>query len=115
LNEEPWPRKSSLIKTRMGSVSRRRSDGRCRTAEGGAIDVARATWSNTIGYCERVAVCKAPHFDHRQWAVYYAHVIEIPTPRWTAQEAALYGITMPDDVPKNMQERANASLIWCTP
>ena len=72
----------------MGSVSRRRSDGRCRTAEGGAIDVARATWSNNIGDRERVAVCKDPDFDHKQRAVYHAHVIETPTPRWTAQEAA---------------------------
>ena len=99
----------------MGSVSRRRSDGRCRTAEGGAINVARVTWSNTIGDSERLAVCKDPDFDHKQRAVYYACVIEIPTPRWTAQEAARYRITMPDEVPKKTQERAYTLPIWYTP
>ncbi len=99
----------------MGSVSRRRSDGCCRTPGGDAIDVARATWSNTIGNCERIAACKAPHFDHKQCAVYYAHVIEIPTPRWTAQEAARYRITMPDEVPMKIQDRAHASPTWHTP
>ena len=46
---------------------------------------------------------------------YYARVIEIPTPRWTAYEALRFGITMTDDVPMTTQERAYTSPRWYTP
>ena len=45
-----------------------------------------------------ITVWKDPDFDPKQRAVYYARVIEIPTPRWTAYEAVRYGITMPKEV-----------------
>jgi len=91
------------------------SDGRCKTPVGDTVDVKRATWSNTIGYAEFITVWKDPDFDPKQRAVYYARVIEIPTPRWTAYEALRYGITMPDEVPMKTQERAYTSPIWYTP
>ncbi len=91
------------------------SDGRCKTPVGDTVDVQRATWSNTIGDSELITVWKDPDFDPKQRAVYYARVIEIPTPRWTAYEALRYGITMPDEVPMKTQERAYTSPIWYTP
>ena len=54
---------------------------------GNTVDVANATWTNTIGASELIAVWKDPHFDPMQRAVYYARVLEIPTPRWTAYDA----------------------------
>ena len=82
---------------------------------GNTVDVANATWSNSIGAPELITVWKDPEFDQTLLAVYYARVIEIPTPRWTAYEAKRYGVTMPSEVPMITQERAYTSPIWYTP
>jgi hypothetical protein len=82
---------------------------------GNTVDVANATWTNSIGSPELIAVWKDPDFDPALRAVYYARVIEIPTPRWTAYDQKRFGIKMPDDVPMTVQERAYTSPIWYTP
>ncbi|MHC4617020.1 MAG: DUF3604 domain-containing protein [Planctomycetota bacterium] len=90
-------------------------DGRCKTKVGNTVDVKNATWSNTIGDTELITVWKDPDFDAGELAFYYARVIEIPTPRWTAYDAMRFGIEMLDDVPMTTQERAYTSPIWYTP
>jgi len=82
---------------------------------GNTVDVANATWTNTIGAPELITVWTDPEFDASLPAVYYARVIEIPTPRWTAYEAYRFGITLPDEVPMTTQERAYTSPIWYNP
>jgi hypothetical protein len=82
---------------------------------GNTVDVATATWSNSIGSPELITAWSDPDFDPDMPAVYYARVIEIPTPRWTAYEAVRFGIDMPDDIPMITQERAYTSPIWYTP
>ncbi len=82
---------------------------------GNTVDVAKATWTNTIGAPELSATWTDPEFDAQQPAFYYARVIEIPTPRWTAYEALRYGVKMTADVPMTTQERAYTSPIWYTP
>ena len=82
---------------------------------GNTVDVANATWTNTIGSPELITVWTDPDFDPDVPAVYYARVIEIPTPRWTAYEAARFGITLPAEVPMITQERAYTSPIWYAP
>ena len=82
---------------------------------GNTVDVARATWKNTIGDPELITVWTDPDFDPKQAAFYYAKVIEIPTPRWTAYEALRFNVKMADDVPMTTQERAYTSPIWYTP
>lgn len=82
---------------------------------GNTVDVANATWTNTIGEPELTSVWKDPDFDVKQSAFYYTRVIEIPTPRWTAYEAEYYKIKMPKDVPMTTTERAYTSPIWYTP
>jgi hypothetical protein len=90
-------------------------DGRCKKAVGSTVDVENATWTNTIGAPEMIAVWKDPDFDASLRAFYYARVIEIPTPRWTAYDAKRYGVEMSDEVPMTTQERAYTSPIWYTP
>jgi hypothetical protein len=90
------------------------SDGKL-PAVGNTVDVANATWTNTIGAPELIGVWTDPDFDPRQRASYYARVLEIPTPRWTAYEAKFYNVTMPNEVPMVTQERAYTSPIWYTP
>ncbi len=84
-------------------------------AVGNTVDVANANWTNTIGASELGTVWTDPDFDPQQKAVYYARVIEIPTPRWTAYDAFRYGIKMSADVAMTTQERAYTSPIWFTP
>ena len=50
-----------------------------------------------------------------QTVIYYAKVIEIPTPRWTAYDALRFNIKLTDNVPMTTQERAYTSPIWYTP
>jgi hypothetical protein len=82
---------------------------------GNTVDVKNATWKNSIGSPELLAMWKDPEFDAKQSAFYYARVIEIPTPRWTAYDALRFGVKMSDDVPMTTQERAYTSPIWYTP
>jgi len=82
---------------------------------GDTVDVANATWTNTIGAPELAAMWKDPDFNSAQRAVYYARVIEIPTPRWTAYDQVRFGVKMSKDVPMKHQERAWTSPIWYTP
>ena len=83
--------------------------GRCKTPVGNTVDVERATWSNTIGDPEMLAVWTDPDFDPSQRAFYYVRVIEIPTPRWTAYEAKRFRVKMDDNVPMITTERAYTS------
>lgn len=97
------------------------SDGRKPGADGklppvgSTVNVAAATYTNSIGVPELRAVFRDPEFDAAQQAFYYARVIEIPTPRWTAYDALRYHVKMDKEVPMAIQERAVSSPIWYTP
>jgi hypothetical protein len=82
---------------------------------GNTVDVANATWTNTIGSPELITVWTDPEFDPKIAAAYYARVLEIPTPRWTAYEAKRFGIKMKKEIPMVNVERAITSPIWYTP
>jgi len=82
---------------------------------GNTVDVANATWTNTIGAAELIGTWQDPDFDASQSAFYYVRVIEIPTPRWTAYEAKRFGVEMDAAVPMITTERAYTSPIWYTP
>ncbi len=82
---------------------------------GSTVNVADATYTNTIGDPEMIAVWEDPDFNPDLHAFYYVRVLEIPTPRWTAYDANYYGIEVGDEVPMVIQERAYTSPIWYTP
>ena len=88
------------------------ADGRCKTPVGDTVNIDAATYSNSIGEAELRAVWTDPDFDANLSAVYYARVLEIPTPTWQAHDAAFYGFKMPGGVPLKHQERAYTSPIW---
>jgi hypothetical protein len=82
---------------------------------GSTVDVANATYTNTIGAVELKTAWTDPEFDPSLHAFYYARVLEIPTPRWTTIQAHQLGIAPPDVVAATIQERAWSSPIWYTP
>lgn len=82
---------------------------------GDTVDLANATWTNTIGAPELIAVWKDPDFDASLPAFYYGRVIEIPTPRWTAYDAKHFGVKPLPETTMKLQERAYTSPIWYTP
>jgi hypothetical protein len=82
---------------------------------GNTVDVAQATWTNTIGATELITTWRDPDFDPGLRAFYYARVLEIPTPRWPAYDAKYFGLELPANVPMITQERAYTSPIWYTP
>jgi len=89
-------------------------DGKVKSV-GNTVDVKNTTWKNTIGDAELITVWKDPDFDANERAFYYARVIEIPTPRWTAYDAKYYNLTAGKEIPMTVQDRAYTSPIWYTP
>jgi hypothetical protein len=82
---------------------------------GDTVDLSVPTWSNTIGAADLATYWTDPDFDPALKAFYYARVLEIPTPRWTAYDQVRYDIDLPDDVVLKTHERAYTSPIWYTP
>lgn len=94
----------------------RRPDGNGKVPPlGSTVNVADASYTNSIGDPELSIVWTDPAFDPDQFAFYYLRVLEIPTPRWTAYQAKFFAMDMPDNVPMVTQQRAYTSPIWYTP
>jgi hypothetical protein len=86
-------------------------------AIGSTVDVARATYENSIGSAELSTVWMDPDFDPEERAFYYIRVLEIPTPRYSTYDAVALGLdpNQASDRPVAIQERAFSSPIWYTP
>ena len=116
-----WLDKNGTTHEKVFNVAWGDSDKRALDKEGklpsvgNTVDVANATWSNTIGDPELITVWQDPEFDPDLPAFYYARVIEIPTPRWTAYDAKRFGVKMPEEAPMTTQERAYTTPIWYNP
>ncbi|MEP1472851.1 MAG: DUF3604 domain-containing protein [Halieaceae bacterium] len=84
-------------------------------AVGSTVDLTTATYRNDIGEATLGTVWQDPEFDSSRPALYYARVIEIPTPRWSTYDAVRAGLPLLSDVPATIQERAWTSPIWYRP
>lgn len=82
---------------------------------GDTVDLATATYANSIGAPELRTVWRDPAFDPGQKAFYYARVLEIPTPRWPAYDAVRFGTKLAPEVIAKAQQRAYTSPIWYNP
>lgn len=82
---------------------------------GNTVDLSIPSWTNTIGAAELGTTWTDPDFNPEQRAFYYARVIEIPTPRWTAYDAVRLNAKVPEDATLIGQERAYTSPIWYAP
>jgi len=90
-------------------------DGTCDGEVGNTVNETEATYLNNIGDAELRAVWTDPDFDASLRAVYYARVLEIPTPTWQAYDQVFFKMEMSGDIPLRHQERAYTSPIWYTP
>ena len=79
------------------------------------MDLETASFQNSIGAPELGTVWTDPDFDPTEGAVYYARVLEIPTPRWVLYDKVRLGAEIPDEATLTLQERAYTSPIWYTP
>ena len=84
-------------------------------AVGNTVEVANATWTNSIGDSELITVWRDPDFAAGQRAFYYARVLENPTCRWSTWDAIRAGVPPRSDLPKTIQERAWSSPIHYLP
>lgn len=85
------------------------------TSQSSTKNTQTVSYSNSTGSPELTTVWRDPAFDPTQLAFYYARVIEIPTPRWTAYDESYFGIKVDPRAPQTLQERAYSSPIWYTP
>ena len=82
---------------------------------GDTVNVSAATYTNDIGAAELSAAWTDPDFDPSLACVYYARILEIPTPRWSTYDAIRHGKPIPANAPASVQQRAWTSPIWYTP
>jgi hypothetical protein len=90
-------------------------DHKCAGLIGSTVNEADASYLNNIGDAELRTTWIDPDFDPDLPAVYYARVLEIPTPTWQAIDAKHYGVSVRPEIPLQHQERAYTSPIWYTP
>ncbi len=84
-------------------------------AVGNTVDLKTAKYTNSIGAVSLMGSFTDTEYDPTLPTLYYARVIDIPTPRWTTYDAVRGKLPLLKDVPATIQERAWSSPIWFVP
>ena len=82
---------------------------------GNTVDLKTAKYTNEIGSPMLMGSFTDTEFDATLPTLYYARVIQIPTPRWSTYDAVRNNLPLLESVPATIQERAWSSPIWFTP
>ena len=110
-----WGEPREKIYDVVWSGERNRNEAGKLEAVGDTVDRSSASYINSIGDAELATVWTDPDFDPTQPAVYYARVLEIPTPRWTLHDQVRMDADIPPGTALVHQERAYTSPIWYRP
>lgn len=78
------------------------------------VDLKTATYTNSAGSPQLTGSWVDDAFDPTLHALYYARVLQIPTPRWSTYDAVRANLPLLDGVAATVQERAWTSPIWYT-
>ena len=99
------------------ALSGRRKDSRPghAPAVGNSVNLKTGAYTNTIGAAQLSTVWRDPAFNPAKPTVYYARVLEIPTPRWSTLLAIKNHLPIQKGPAVTIQERAWTSPIWFTP
>lgn len=115
-----WVDASGKLQEKVFDVSwsspdKRKLAGGKLTPVGDTVDIAKASYTNSIGAPELRSVWSDPEFNPGQRAFYYVRVLEIPTPRWVLFDALRFGAKLLPETELKSQERAYTSPIWYNP
>ncbi|MBP6380337.1 MAG: DUF3604 domain-containing protein [Sphingorhabdus sp.] len=115
-----WVDASGKLQEKVFDVSwsspdKRKLAGGKLTPVGDTVDIAKASYTNSIGAPELRSVWSDPEFNPGQRAFYYVRVLEIPTPRWVLFDALRFGANLLPETELKSQERAYTSPIWYNP
>lgn len=95
----------------VASGKRLKSDGTVAPIDA-PINLKTGEFNSEKGDPELMGVWTDPNWDPKQEAFYYVRVLQLPTARWTLYDELREGVKYPDDVKRQIVERAWASPIW---
>ena len=76
------------------------------------IDLKTGKFNTEKGDPELKGVWTDPDFDPKEEAFYYVRVLQLPTARWNLWDEIREGVKFPEEVKKQIVERAWGSPIW---
>ncbi|MEM8497970.1 MAG: DUF3604 domain-containing protein [Pseudomonadota bacterium] len=82
---------------------------------GNTVNVKTGNYENSVGNAQLSAKWQDPEFDAALPSLYYARVLQIPTPRHSLLDAIALGQEHAASQPDTLQERAYTSAIWYSP